>query len=230
MDQDARQDAAPTHSSPYARRSGRPSLGGGKPVQGRELRTQGRETLRRLLEAGVVEFEERGFPGARVDDMVKRAGISHGTFYLYFANKEDLFQALMQDALYDLEIVADDFPVVTRDEAGRQALRTWVRRFFRAYAMHGTVLRTLSAANAPGEVAEAGLRLLFGLVGTMTTEMTAAIRDQRQPAEHVELTAVACLMMLERVNYLITTEVELPQEEMADRISDIIYAAFTPRR
>jgi hypothetical protein len=37
---------------------------------------------------------------------------------------------------------------------------------------------------------------------------------------------VACLMMLERVNYLISAEVQLPQDEMADRIADIMFAAF----
>ncbi|HEV2536450.1 MAG TPA: helix-turn-helix domain-containing protein, partial [Streptosporangiaceae bacterium] len=93
----------------------RPSLGGGAPAQDRELRAQGRETVRRLLEAGMVEFEGRGFHGVRVDDVVRRAGISHGTFYLYFSNKEDLFKALLKDALHDMEIVAGDFPVVTRD-------------------------------------------------------------------------------------------------------------------
>src|SRR5579862_4199122 len=75
----------------------RPSLGGGAPAQDRELRAQGRETVRRLLEAGMVEFEDRGFHGVRVDDVVRRAGISHGTFYLYFSNKEDLFKALLKD-------------------------------------------------------------------------------------------------------------------------------------
>ena len=41
-----------------------------------------------------------------------------------------------------------------------------------------------------------------------------------------KLVRVACLMMLERVNYLISTEVQLPVEEMADRIADIMFAAF----
>jgi hypothetical protein len=33
-------------------------------------------------------------------------------------------------------------------------------------------------------------------------------------------------MMLERVNYLISTEVQLPVPEMADKIADIMFAAF----
>lgn len=176
----------------------------------------------------MVEFEERGFQGVRVDDVVQRAGISHGTFYLYFSNKEDLFKALLKDALHDMEIIAGDFPVVTRDDNGRRVLRQWVRKFARAYAAHGTVLRTLSSANAPGEMFSDGLQLFFGIAEAMTTGMTAATKASGQQQDHVELTALACLLMLERVNYVISSEVQLPEEEMADRIADIIYAAFAP--
>jgi len=205
---------------------GRPSLGGGTPAQDRELRAQGRETVRKLLEAGLIEFEDRGFSGVRVDDVVRRAGISHGTFYLYFANKEDLFQALMRDALHDMEIVAGDFPVVTSDGTGLKVLRQWVRKFFAAYTTHSTVLRTLSSANAPGELFSDGLQLFFSLTEAMTTGMTAAAAAAGRHQEHAELTAFACLMMLERVNFVISTEVQLPADEMADRIADIMFAAF----
>jgi len=33
-------------------------------------------------------------------------------------------------------------------------------------------------------------------------------------------------MMLERVSFVITTEVQLPADEMSDRIADIMFAAF----
>src|SRR5271156_1606458 len=206
---------------------GRPSLGGGTPAQDRELRAQGRETVRKLLEAGMIEFEERGFGGVRVDDVVKRAGISHGTFYLYFANKEDLFKALLKDALHDMEIVAGDFPVVTSDETGLTVLRRWVRKFFKAYAAHATVIRILSSADlVPDEVYGEGLQLFFAIAESMTTGMTAAAEAAGRRQERAELTAVACLMMLERVDYLISAEVQLPEDDMADRIADIMFAAF----
>ena len=205
----------------------RPSLGGGAPAQDRELRAQGRETVRRLLEAGMVEFEGRGFHGVRADDVVRRAGISHGTFYLYFSNKEDLFKALLRDALHDMEIVAGDFPVVTHDDTGLTVLRQWVRKFFRAYAAHATVIRILSQADlVPEEVFGDGLRLFFSIAEAMTTGMTAAAQAAGKQQDRAELTAVACLMMLERVNYLISAEVQLPENEMADRIADIMFAAF----
>src|SRR5246127_3867766 len=190
---------------PPRKQAARPSLGGGAPAQDRELRAQGRETVRRLLEAGMIEFENRGIHGGRVDDVVRRAGISHGTFYLYFANKEDLFKALLRDALHDMEIVAGDFPVVTSDGTGLRLLRAWVRKFSAAYAAHGTVLRTLSSANAPGEMYAEGLQLFFSITEAMTTGMTAAAVAAGHHQENPELTAFACLMMLERVNFVMPT-------------------------
>ena len=146
---------------------------------------------------------------------------------MYFSNKEDLFKALLKDALHDMEIVAGDFPVVTSDGTGLSVLRQWVRKFFRAYAAHATVIRILSQADlVPEEVFGDGLHLFFSIAESMTTGMTAAAEAAGRHQDRAELTAVACLMMLERVNYLISAEVQLPEDEMADRIADIIFAAF----
>src|SRR5215472_18478526 len=118
----------------------RPSLDGGTPALERELGRQGRETVRKLLEAAMAEFDEKGFLTVRVDDVVRRAKTSHGTFYLYFANEDDLFKTLLRDALHDMEIITGDFPVVTRNEAGRAALRTWIQGFSDTYFAHATVI------------------------------------------------------------------------------------------
>jgi AcrR family transcriptional regulator len=237
MGRDAVPGAAPGEASKHAGKPPPPSPGaksgsaprraslGGRPTQDRELRAQGRQTLRNLLEAGLAEFDERGFQAVRVDDIVRRAQISHGTFYLYFSNKEDLFKALLRDALHDMSLVTDEFPVVTRNEAGRVALQRWVHAFCDVYAAHAAVIRTLSQAEIVGEeVWGDGLKLLFRLAEAMAQGMTAATGA----AEHAELTAVACLMMLERVNYLLTVEVRLPREEMEERIAAIMFAAFNP--
>lgn len=206
-------------------------MDGGVPALQRELGAHGRETVRRLLEAGLAEFDAAGFQTARVEDIVRRAKTSHGTFYLYFANKDDLFRTLLRDALVDMSDIADEFPVVTSNEAGRTALRRWVERFSVIYARHGTVIRILSQADIVGEsVFTDGLQLLFRVAEAMTQGMTAADGGPAGDGlhtEHAELTAVACLMMLERVNYLMSAvEVHLPKEEMIDRITAIMYAAF----
>lgn len=49
-----------------------------------------------ILDAALEEFSARGYEGARLEDVAQRAGIAKGTIYLYFADKEALFQDLVR--------------------------------------------------------------------------------------------------------------------------------------
>jgi len=50
----------------------------------------------RILEAAEQEFAEHGYEGARIDKIVKRAGVSKNLAYHYFGGKEDLFLVVME--------------------------------------------------------------------------------------------------------------------------------------
>lgn len=50
-----------------------------------------------LLAAALDLFVERGFSATRLEDVAARAGVSKGTLYLYFANKEELFKAVVRE-------------------------------------------------------------------------------------------------------------------------------------
>jgi AcrR family transcriptional regulator len=52
-----------------------------------------------VLQAALKVFVEKGFGAARLEDIAAEAGISKGTIYLYFASKEDVFEALVQETL-----------------------------------------------------------------------------------------------------------------------------------
>src|SRR4051812_29834043 len=88
------------------------------PIQGRELRAQGRKTMGRLLDGGMRVFAERGVHAARVDDIVRAAKTSHGTFYLYFPNKEALLRALAVECAQEMDELSTTLGAVTADEAG----------------------------------------------------------------------------------------------------------------
>lgn len=49
-----------------------------------------------IIAAALELFVERGFASTRLDDVAARAGVSKGTLYLYFENKEDLFKAVVR--------------------------------------------------------------------------------------------------------------------------------------
>ncbi len=50
-----------------------------------------------LLAAALDLFVERGYAATRLDDVAAQAGVSKGTLYLYFTNKEDLFKAVVRE-------------------------------------------------------------------------------------------------------------------------------------
>ncbi|MEX0751822.1 MAG: TetR/AcrR family transcriptional regulator [Xanthobacteraceae bacterium] len=52
-----------------------------------------------ILAAALEEFSARGFSTARLDDVARRAGVAKGTIYLYFRDKETLFQELVRAEL-----------------------------------------------------------------------------------------------------------------------------------
>ncbi len=55
-----------------------------------------------ILAAALDEFASRGFEAARLDDVAKRAGVAKGTIYLYFRDKQSLFQELVRAMLTPL--------------------------------------------------------------------------------------------------------------------------------
>lgn len=54
---------------------------------------------REICAAALEVFAEKGFASAKLDEIAKRAGVSKGTLYLYFADKEQLFRAVIRDAV-----------------------------------------------------------------------------------------------------------------------------------
>jgi AcrR family transcriptional regulator len=64
----------------------------------KEPRTErGRKTLRRLIDAAAGEFGDRGYHDAAITGITQRAGVALGTFYTYFASKEEVFRALVKE-------------------------------------------------------------------------------------------------------------------------------------
>ncbi len=67
-----------------------------------------------ILEVGIEEFSSKGYENANINVIAKRAGISIGLMYKYFATKEDLFitclrhgMDILEKALYDI-MISDD--------------------------------------------------------------------------------------------------------------------------
>ena len=77
------------------------------------LTDRGRRTREKLLTAARREFEERGYAGTRMADIARAAGVSHGTTYTWFADKEAVLRAIVDEMLaevYAALALSDDLP------------------------------------------------------------------------------------------------------------------------
>jgi AcrR family transcriptional regulator len=199
-----------------------PRRGNGAPAQSRELRAQGRKTMRRLLDAGMRVFADRGFHAARVDDIVRAARTSHGTFYLYFTNKEDLLRALATECGHEISALADTLGPVGPDAEGYLELRAFLGRFFGTYRRYGPVIRAWMEGHVEDrEVGALGVR-------SFTDIASALARRIHEGGVDESAASISALMaLLERFAYfLVSRRLEFEAEAILDTVTHIVHRGF----
>jgi AcrR family transcriptional regulator len=186
-----------------SRTPARDAARGGAPTQGRELRARGKRTLARVLDAGALVFADRGYHAARVDDIVKSAEVSHGTFYLYFSSKQDLFRAIAEGIAGEMVALARELPSLEGDED--TAFRDWLEQFHDLYARHGKFLKTWTEA----EVVDSDLgRTARDLVTEFSRQLATRVRVAA-PDLDAGSAAFALVSMIERTTYYVQSR-QLP--------------------
>ena len=81
-----------------------------------------------ICAAALEVFAEKGFAAARLEEIARRAGVSKGTLYLYFKDKEDLFRAVVRDTVApNVEAIRAGLTQVDRPFA--ELIRLFLPRF-----------------------------------------------------------------------------------------------------
>jgi AcrR family transcriptional regulator len=107
------------------------------PAKGKNPATvRGRQTRESLLYAAREVFEEDGFLDARVSDIARRAGVAHGTFYVYFDDKESIFRELVTRLVG--EMFAGSSESSSADPVDRIEAAT--RRYLSTYAANARLM------------------------------------------------------------------------------------------
>jgi AcrR family transcriptional regulator len=196
----------------------------GAPAEGRALRSRGQQTVRRLLDAAEQVFATRGYHTARVDDIVKAAKTSHGTFYLYFASKEDVLQQLLLDVADTLAEHAESLGPLTADDRGRDELEAWLAGFNDRYADHAPVIRAwVEAEIDTHEFGQLGAEVLGRFAGVLTQRIAASEHVVDDPAN----AAIVVVAMIERANYYATVgQTGANRDELASALADAVHGAL----
>jgi len=183
--------------------------------------TRGERTRGRLLQAGSAVFAERGFHAARVDDVVKTARTSHGTFYLYFSSKEDLFRALAMEVAAEMAALAGEFPALPPSGDGPTPLREWLEKFAELYEREGAVIQAWTEA----EISDADFGRVGGnLVRKFIARIAAGIGPASPDLDALQA-ATAIVAMIERTYYLfVSGSLKTDREVVLDILAGAIHA------
>lgn len=106
------------------------------------------QTRRDILAAATAEFSEKGYAGARVDDIAARTSSTKRMIYYYFGGKDGLYAAVLEAAyggMRDAEgaLRLDDLPPA-------EAMRRLVETTFDHHAAHPEFVRLVSGENIEG--------------------------------------------------------------------------------
>ena len=61
------------------------------------------ERKKMVVRCAKAVFSQKGYYQASISDIIQRAGIARGTFYLYFQSKRDVFNSILDELAKDLE-------------------------------------------------------------------------------------------------------------------------------
>lgn len=143
------------------------------PIPGAARRRAPSQRRRELLDAAAALFAERGYEGTAVADIVSRAGVAQGTFYLYFPTKAHCCASLAEE-------VADDV-LGLMDEALRAAppdgsgIGASIDALAAYYARRHDLVATLHRHAAPDELKAVHLRARRTATRPLAGAISAAV-------------------------------------------------------
>jgi AcrR family transcriptional regulator len=134
-------------------------------VPANKRQQQAAATQEQLISAAREVFEERGYQAATVGAITERARTAHGTFYLYFRNKEDAFCQVMTGVSAELMREA----TARWDRDPHAGVEAGMRGFLTVFAANGGVWRALLEGAFQSErVMEVWLQIRQGFVDRLT--------------------------------------------------------------
>jgi AcrR family transcriptional regulator len=180
--------------------------------------------MRKLLDAAMVVFARRGYHAARVDDIVKVARTSHGTFYLYFSNKEDLLRALVAEAGEVVSSLDNALGPVDPNERGWRELRQWMEQFSKAWQRYAPILRAWTdLALSDPELTAQG----HAAAGAVSQTLACRIAERGpQPGIDPNAAAEAVVAMVDRFHYMRQFAGEPIDASALDTLTTMVHRAL----
>ncbi len=144
------------------------SPGGTREPKNKRKRSE--ETRRRIMDAGRKIFMQKGYHDTCISDIIAETGLGHGTFWIYFRNKEDLLRVLVQELLENFladntykEMLTGDLDLSDIQQI-QSILSLFLEVFEENSAMHQVILEAAIQSEEFAKTYEQINRYLAGLL------------------------------------------------------------------
>jgi len=169
-----------------------------------------------MLEVGVQLFRESGWGSVRIEDVVKKLGVTRGAFYHYFKNREDFVYATLMQLLIENNpyVEAMQLEGLTALEKIRYAYKKGVQIPFDAMLTNDDLLKNINDSVA------FKCYVLFSMevVSTYFEELIIeGNKDGSISAKYPKHTAHAALLLYNE--WLIINIIKMSPEEFAERVA-----------
>src|SRR4029078_2087505 len=158
---------------------------------------------RQILDGAPKVFMDLGFDGASMNEIARSAGVSKGTLYVYFADKNRLFEAIVEQEAFEQGKVVFDL------DPARDA-ETTLREFGQAYIMllcrpgGGSSLRTVMAIAE--RMPDVGRRfyedVLEKTINRLADYLQGHVRPDDLASDNCHLAASQCREVSKRTRFL----------------------------
>jgi AcrR family transcriptional regulator len=171
---------------------------------------------RQLLELAEALFAERGYAGASMDELARRAGVTKPVVYELFGSKDGLFAACVDRSIERL--AADIATAVRAQDDPEQRLRAGGLAFIRFAAANRVAWDLMSMGGSFEQKARAVRSSQAELIRELMAEMARDDVDQRE----LEVAAHAVNAAYEGVAHWMWAHPDVPIEQIADWIADLL--------
>ena len=194
------------------------------------------ERPKQILDAALAVFAECGLTDARLEDIAKRAGLSKGTIYLYFPNKEELFREVIRTSVIAFIARAEAYFEMERD--GPLALRGWIKGYWSWLkspvfpVMHRLVTSEIRnfpdlAAFYVTEVIERAQRLVHDMLERGMDSGAFRRMDPSIASRMLSATLVSHAMWYHQKASFKSIN-NIPEDELVSQITDFFFNAMRP--
>lgn len=171
------------------------------------------------MNSALEVFQDVGYAKARVSDIVGKAGVSQGTFYLYFKSKEDVLRCIIDSLREDINNALEEVDVIFSGETAEEMLQSLTAFLEKALAIH---YDNIAAAEIlwregfghGGVFAELYTNTYSYFIGLLQERMREASEKGLIRKESIEETSVFLVSIFERSSFyfmVIAGNVDIPK-------------------